>query len=133
MKNELTYHEKVLRQARIGLRHGWFVVPIPHGRKAPVIKGWPHLRLKEPDLPNAFGETDGIGVILGEPSRDLVDVDQDSDEAIAVGSVFLPATNRIHGRKSKPSSHWWYLVDPAPAPMQFTDVDGSMIVELRSD
>jgi Bifunctional DNA primase/polymerase, N-terminal len=127
-----THRDRVLRQAHACLPRGWHFVPIPRGQKGPRIKGWPDLRLTRRDLSDAFDETDGIGLILGEPSNGLVDVDLDCVEATAVARSILPATRRIHGRKSKPLSHWWFRVEPIPAPMQFLDVDGSMLVELRS-
>jgi hypothetical protein len=131
--NWSNHHQQVLRQARISLRKGWRPVPIPEGRKGPRIKDWPTLRLTRNDLKNAFSETDNIGIILGEASRGLVDVDLDSPEAIALAPSFLPATNRIHDRRSKPFSHHWFNSDPIPAPMQFPDIDGTMLLELRSD
>jgi hypothetical protein len=133
MTAELAHNEKVLRQARICLRRRWQPVPIPQGRKRPLIKDWPHLRLKTRDLVKAFGQTDGIGLILGEASGGLVDVDLDCHEAISIAPSFLPPTERIHSRKSKPFSHWWYLIKPSPAPLQLKDVDGSMLVELRAN
>ncbi len=129
---KLSFRQRVVRQALAFLLRGFFVVPIPQRQKAPRIKGWTELRLEKQDLEEAFREGDNIGVILGDPSGGLVDVDLDSLEAITVAPSFLPVTDRIHSRKSKPSSHWWFQVQPAPAPMQFRDVDGAMLVELRS-
>lgn len=129
---KLNFRQRILKQARIFLLRGFLVVPIPPKQKAPRLKGWTELRLEDQDLEKAFGKSDNIGAILGAPSGGLVDVDLDSAEAIAVAHSFLPATQRIHGRKSKPESHRWYEADPVPAPMQFADVDGAMLIELRS-
>jgi hypothetical protein len=39
----------------------------------------------------------------------------------------------VHGRHSKPSSHWWYLVDSSiPKSERFVAPDGTCIAELRS-
>jgi hypothetical protein len=127
-----TQRGRILRQARACLSRGWHVVPIPYGQKGPRVKGWPTLRLKKEDLPQAFGDTDGVGIILGAPSRGLVDVDLDAPEVSDLAAAFLQSTGRIHGRKSKPASHRWYVAEPIPATLQLADVDGSMLVELRS-
>jgi hypothetical protein len=126
------HRERILRQARTSKRRGWQPIPISPGQKAPLTKGWPRMRLTIGELEEVLGPKDNIGVILGEPSGGLVDIDFDSAEGAAVALSFLPQTGRIHGRKSKPASHWWYEADPVPAPMQFADIDGAMLVELRS-
>ncbi len=128
----LSFRQRVLKQARAFLLRGFLVLPILPKRKAPRFRGWTTLRLREQDLERSFGEADNIGAILGDPSGGLVDVDVDSAEAVVLASVFLPATERIHGRKTKRESHRWYEVQPSPAPMQFKDVDDDMLVELRS-
>jgi hypothetical protein len=92
---------------------GWAVVPVPHGEKKPITAGWPKIRLKESDLPRHFGNVpQNIGLLLGEPSGGLVDVDLDSTEALALAPLFLPGTDCIFGRQSKPRSHWLYTVSP---------------------
>jgi hypothetical protein len=127
------HHQEVLKQARISLRKGWQPVPIPEGRKGPRIKDWPTLRLTKCDLEEAFGKTDNIGAILGEASGGLVDIDLDSPEAIAVARSFLPPTGRIHGRRTKLFSHQFYRCAPVPSPKQFAGIDGTMLLELRSN
>ena len=74
----------------------------------------------------------GIGVLLGEPSGWLVDVDLDCPEAREAAERFLPPTACVTGRESSKASHRWYVADGART-RQFRDpVDRSMIVELRS-
>src|SRR5439155_610100 len=72
--------------------------------------------------------------LLGEPSGGLVDVDLDCEEAEALAGDFLPHTGMIHGRPGRERSHWWYRVEEPPdkASERFTDVDGAMLLELRS-
>src|SRR5215813_3831701 len=129
---ERLHWKRVLRQARICLRHGWFVIPIPSGRKAPAIKRWTELRLEKEDLEGAFKPTDNIGVLLGRASNGLVDIDQDTIEAVRAARFFLPVTGRGYGRPGKPSSHCLYSIKPAPDPVKFSDPDGTAIVEVRS-
>jgi hypothetical protein len=128
----VTDEGNVLSSARKYTRWGWRVVPIPAGKKAPRLKGWQILRLKQSDLRHHFKGGENIGVLLGKPSRGLVDIALDCREAVFLGPTFLPYTGRVHGRKSKPNSHWWYRVTPIPAPRKFCDLDGTCLVELRS-
>ena len=76
-----------------------------------------------------------IGVQLGPMSNGLTDVDLDCREAVAIGPMLLPSSNNIFGRASKPRSHWLYgttLADKiAKACLQFKDVDGTMMLELK--
>lgn len=129
---KLSFHQRVLRQARKFLLFGFLVIPLLPRRKSPRLRKWTDLRLEVEDLEDAFGAKDNIGCILGEPSGGVVDVDLDCPEAIALAPSFLPTTSRISGRDSKPASHWWYIANPCPAPRRFTDVDGTMLLELRS-
>lgn len=122
----------VIEAAHRYLAHGWQVVPVPPGRKAPTVKGWQTLRLTVADLPRAFSNGAGVGLLLGASSRGLTDVDLDSPEAIALAELFLPHTDMIHGRPSKPKSHRWYTADPIPTPAKFEAPDGTCLVELRS-
>ena len=103
--------EAILRAAVSYLRRGWAVVPVKHKTKRPVIAGWPQLRLSESDLAQHFGCVQkNIGLVLGESSAGLVDVDPDSTEALKLAPVFLPDTDCIFGRQSKRLSYWLYTV-----------------------
>jgi putative DNA primase/helicase len=115
------------------IRSGHAPVPIPPGKKAPNIRSWQKLRLREDKIAEYFADSDNVGLLLGKPSGGLVDVDLDAREALVTAPAFLPATQMLHGRRSMPNSHWWYRVESAPAPQKFTDLDGSSLVELRSN
>lgn len=116
---------------------GFCVIPINWRSKKATLEGWPQLRLKPDDLPRYFdGRPLNIGVLLGEPSGGLVDVDLDSAEAVALGPTFLPATDAVFGRKSKLKSHWLYMVTPAATTSKFKDParrgKEATILEIRS-
>jgi putative DNA primase/helicase len=132
-KQQKNHRERILRQARISLNNGRHVVPVPPRSKGPVVKNWPVLRLRKDQLEEYFASDDNIGWMTGETSGDLVDVDLDCKAAIVLGKVFLPKTERIHGREGRRTSHYWYGATPIPRPMKFVDVDGKCLVELRSD
>ncbi len=121
-----------LDAARAYLKRGWAVVPIPPGEKGPAVAGWPDLRVTVEDLPRQFANGVGVGIILGDASGGLVDVDLDAPEAVLLASTFLPATNLMHGRPGKSGSHQWYRLSSAVQAKQFRDLHGRMLVELRT-
>jgi hypothetical protein len=109
---------------------------LPHGAKKPVLDGWQDLRASTGDLADLFpvGRKGNVGLLLGEASGGLVDIDLDSPQAVAAAALLLPATGWICGHKSKPKSHYFYVVSdpPAKASAKFKDVDGSLLLEIRS-
>lgn len=126
-----------LDAARRYLALGYAPVPVPAGAKAPALKGWQRLRLDEGSLPRHFNGSPGtpgsgnIGLILGEPSGHLVDVDLDCPEARELAAEFLPPTGAKTGRPGAPASHWWYIAPGARTRRHADPVDRSAIVELR--
>ncbi|WP_197203800.1 bifunctional DNA primase/polymerase [Crateriforma conspicua] len=109
-------------------QRGWYCVPLKPNSKSPSRRDWTSLRL-EPDV---FPEGCNIGLILGEPSGWLVDVDLDCPEAIELADQYLPPTPATTGRPSSPKSHRWYIAAGATTDKHPDPSDGSMIVELRS-
>lgn len=122
----------LLDAARWYLARGYAPIPVPAGSKVPVLKGWTDLRLADADLPRHFKGTGNIGVLLGEPSGWLVDVDLDCEEALALAPAVLPPTGAKSGRPGKPSSHWWYICEGAKTRKHQDPASKKMIVELRS-
>lgn len=119
--------------ARAYLARGWQPIPVPRREKAPTRSKWQRLRVTAEDLPKYFPSGhENVGILLGDPSGGLVDVDLDAPEAVAAAPVFLPPTLRRHGRPGKPNSHWWYVSDPIPRPANWPDIDQAMLCELRS-
>jgi bifunctional DNA primase/polymerase-like protein len=114
------------------LRKGWQPIPIPPWKKAPRQKNWTALRFSEGEIRQHFREEDNVGLLLGEPSGGLVDVDLDAPEAIELAAKILPPTSRRHGRAGKRESHRWYVAIPTPDPARFSDLDGASLVEIRS-
>jgi hypothetical protein len=111
---------------------GMRVIPVPAGRKGPVAKGWNALRLGPADLSQHFNGSGNIGVLLGEPSGWLVDVDLDCDEARELADEYLPSTTVVTGRFSSPGSHRWYIAEGAASRRHADPVTEKCIVELRS-
>lgn len=110
---------------------GWSVVPLVKGEKR-ASSSWQNKTYTV----NDFKDGDGIAGKCGEPSGWRVDVDLDCPEAIDCAPAILMTTGLVHGRPSKPSSHWWYHCEDIRT-YQFTDIKSAsgakeMLVEIRS-
>ena len=133
-----TQSKTITSRAADYIKRSWQVVPVLKGAKRPVLDAWQNLRLTLEDLPRYFNEGQNVGVMLGEPSGWLVDVDLDRPEALRIAPFFLPSTHAIFGRASKPKSHWLYRCEGAKTTrFEFKDAfkddpDGACIAELRS-
>jgi bifunctional DNA primase/polymerase-like protein len=122
----------VLFAAKRYLARGFMPIPIPIGKKRPIVCGWTKLRIRETDLSHHFNGTGNIGLLLGEPSGWLVDVDLDCDEAVELADEYLPPTHAITGRSSRLRSHRWYISIESKTKKRTDPHTGAMIVELRS-
>ncbi|MCX7795284.1 MAG: phage/plasmid primase, P4 family [bacterium] len=109
------------------IKKGFSVVPIPVGGKNPRLPDWNKKRFGSKD----FQEPSNIGVLLGEPSGWLTDVDLDSIEAIRIAPLFLSETTIFgHGSGEKARSHYLYYCEGSKTTrFQFR---GETIVEIRS-
>ena len=119
--------------ARWALGEGYCPIPIPRGEKNPGIPGWQKLHVSEGEVDRKFAADGNVGLLLGEPSKNLLDVDLDCLEALRLADDLLPKTDLVHGRLGKPRSHRFYTGEEAGATAQFKDpVTKEMLVELRS-
>jgi len=122
-------------------RRKWKPVPINRRTKKPIGKEWQ----KTPFNPAQFnGNAQNVGIQFGAVSGGLADIDLDSKAAIGFAPEFLPATDAVFGRRSKPCSHQLYVTDlyktEKRAVIQYAQwmknghgklVAGQMVVELR--
>lgn len=113
-------------------RRGWSPIPIPQKTKRPTLKDWQTLRLAEADIVRHFRGSCNVGVLLGEPSAWLIDVDLDHPLAVELADQFLPATGAEFGRDGKPRSHRLYVVTAPVETLKRQTTGRTMIVELRS-
>jgi hypothetical protein len=105
-------------------------IPLHPKTKQPAISAWQQLKIPAGEILNYFDAADSnIGVVLGELSGGLVDIDLDVAEAVEAALVLLPET-RIFGRQSRPASH--YLYRCADAVTRKYQYNGTMLVEIRS-
>lgn len=119
------------------------VVPVPYGEKAARIPGWTKRTLTDQDmgaLDRDFpeGKPMNVGILLGTPSGNLIDVDLDCAEARDLADLLLPDTGWVFGRESARRAHYLYKVDRPVRRSTFedptaSDGDRSMLLEIRGD
>jgi hypothetical protein len=124
--------------ARDCLRRGIYPIPVEYKGKRPTVEQWPNLRLDERSVAKYFKSgAHNIGVLLGECSQWLIDVDLDCPETRMLAEAFLPATEMVFGRRSSCQSHWLYRAPGCDSrvfrdPSKVAD-DRTVLVEIRSN
>ncbi|MBT9282305.1 MAG: bifunctional DNA primase/polymerase [Hydrogenibacillus schlegelii] len=113
------------------IKRGWRPIPIPFKKKKATLNGWTNLRLEADDVPEYFSGRSNVGVLLGEPSNWLIDVDLDHPLAVELADVFLPPTGAVFGRASKPRSHRLYHAEGVKS-RRFEAAGLGAIAEIRS-
>jgi hypothetical protein len=110
------------------------VLPIPYRQKKVTTKGWQRWRLTLDELDQHFpiDRPQNIGVLLGEPSNWLIDVDLDHSRAVELAPEYLPATPLQFGRPGKPRSHWLYRITEPLATKKWASRSAGILVEVRS-
>lgn len=124
------HNAAVVEAALDAYRRGLTPLPIPRHSKSPTMAGWTTLRWPDPTTDTGEGEdavrtafeeytaggSTNLGVLLGEASGDLIDVDLDHPAAQRLKSYLLPHTAAIHGRETSRKSHYWYRAKPGTLP-----------------
>ena len=90
-----------VEQAIDYVQRGWKVIPVPPRKKAPIVKNWPKLSLTKEEIPSYFEANSNIGVLLGERSGGLVDIDIDATEGCKhtmVKEIVKELQERMRGR-----------------------------------
>src|ERR687893_541541 len=122
---------KTKAYARRYIELGYAPIPVPPGSKNPDRSGWQNEHWTVEDVPRCWNNGQNIGLLTGEPSGWLVDVDLDVHEAVEIAGRFLPQT-LTSGRESRPHSHWW-LRAAGTTNRDYRDTDGKKrLVELRT-
>lgn len=121
----------VLGEALRWMDRGASPIPVPYRMKKPAITEWQRLRIEKRDAHAVFnGSPMNIGVLWGEASGGLVDVDLDHPLAVRLAPELLPAST-TYGRPGAPRSHLIFR-SPGAVTMKWHASGIGMIVELRS-
>ncbi|HEY2774099.1 MAG TPA: bifunctional DNA primase/polymerase [Candidatus Binatia bacterium] len=115
---------------------GYRTFPVPRRSKG-AVESWKKYQTEDPDSETFEGwfkdTTTNIGLLTGEASGGVVDVDLDCLEAVYLAPHFLPETGMIHGREGNPESHHYFKVSSVPSYKAYKDEDGKMLMERRGD
>lgn len=109
---------------------GWTLTPL-EGKK-PLLERWNERPADDSEVWEAIENGANVGVVLGEPSGNLVDVDLDCPEAVKAAPLILPSTQSRFGRPGNPNSHYLYYVD-SPLCREAHKSNGKTTVELRGN
>ena len=148
------HNAAVVEAALDAYRRGLTPLPITRHSKSPTMAGWTKLRWPDPTTDTGEGEdavraafeeytaggSTNLGVLLGEASGDLIDVDLDHPAAQRLKSYLLPYTAAVHGRETSRKSHYWYRAKPGTLPatrrLRIPDKSGrgsGVSVEIRGN
>lgn len=116
---------------------GWCVIPVPVGQKRPVTEAWQRQRLTPAEVLARWEQPHNIGVLLGDASGGLVDVDLDTPEAVELAAEYLPPDAWIFGRGARPRTHYLYSSPGCRSVVELLDLPDAngkraMLVELRA-
>jgi len=112
---------------------GWRFITWPQQGdvKGPQTKDWTSKTYTVSDY--KVGR-DRVGLITGvqiAPGRYLHDVDIDWAPGAAIALYFIPQTDFIFGRQSKPVSHCFYTLPEALPSLKYEDIDKTTLIEIR--
>jgi putative DNA primase/helicase len=102
--------------------------------KGPKEKDWPAKAAAGGYTLSDYRDGDRVGILTGveiSPGKFLHDVDIDWGPGVEIAKAMLPVTRFVFGRASKPTSHCFYLTPEALTSIEFRDIDGTMLIELR--
>lgn len=139
MCSDLTYDKvEAVRFAHHYIKNGVRVVHVAFQEKAPRGREWQKRKVSEAEATKIWEKPNNIGILLGSPSGGLIDIDLDCEEAVELAPHFLPPSGAIHGRKSRPNSHWYYYCDAMERTHRFSDPlskssGETMLVECRGN
>jgi P4 family phage/plasmid primase-like protien len=99
--------EEIRKAAHYFIGRGLVPLPLPGGKKRPLLDGWQTAVIGADQVDSLFHEGCNIGLRLDT----LTDIDLDAPEARALAQYFLKQTSARWGRDTSRNSHHLYIVD----------------------
>ena len=122
----------IAEAARQMLKRGWHCTPLKPRDKKPIEDNWNKHLIGEDEIDSVFTPDHNIGLLLGEPSDWIVDIDCDTPEAVITTSYLMPDTEISFGRESTGRAHLLYRC-PGAQTAKFQDpASDDTILEIRS-
>lgn len=127
--------DAVIQTLKWAEKNGFRPVPLHPQSKAAINRAYVALDYKPPTADLWRSNNYGVGVVTGPAHSGPVDTDLDCEEAVYFARIFLPQTDAVFGRESKPASHYLYRVDtPLFDKRAFNDpTNEQCIIEARGD
>ncbi len=113
-------------------QNGLAVIPVKPASKVPAIASWSK-RCADDNDSSEFNDDSNVGVVLGEGSNGIVDIDLDTPAAIKIADYFLPETGWKFGRETAPNSHRLYRIKGEVGRREAIILDGETFAEYRAD
>lgn len=116
-------------------KQGFAVVPLEPRGKKPVqgFEQWQKNRVQTEDhIRQLWARGANVGVLLGQPSNDLHDIDVDDKAALPFTDILFGHCPAF-GRTGKPRSHRLAIIKDGQRRGIWKDPDGAMLIELRGD
>lgn len=131
------------------VKRGYSPIPIFSHDKRPALSNWTKgIGTSDPAEVGEFFQkrsteeprAENIGLLLGAPSSDLIDIDLDHPKTRRLKDHFLPRTPMRSGRAGRPGSHYWFIAEEGTLqgyrkytmPKKPDGKIGDVIVEYRS-
>ena len=124
----------MINAAREYLLRGFVPIPVEHSTKKPAIPAWTEFQPTADNLKRCFeSSSTNVGLLLGPPSANLVDIDLDDPLAIKLAQELLPETRWRHGRRGAPGSHFFYIAEGIETERFRDPIGSAMLVEIRAE
>ena len=112
------------------------LIPIPKGRKGPIVSGWQNTTYKDMNAEylSQFDADINIGVVLGKNSNHLVSIDADTDDGLKEFQSLNPSISASYTTKgSRGGNIWLHIQDIYPQSCKIASNDGKPWGEFRAD
>jgi hypothetical protein len=112
------------------------LIPIPKGRKGPIVSGWQNTTYKDMNAEylSQFDADINIGVVLGKNSNHLVSIDADTDEGLKEFQSLNPSISASYTTKgARGGNIWLHIQDIYPQSCKIASNDGKPWGEFRAD
>lgn len=128
--------EDIVGRLRELLGHAVVLLPVPHGQKGCLEKGWSSFTIKKMEDPVYLAQLEegNIAVLAGKPSGQLCSIDLDDEGAWQRLLDLNPwMADTLRTKAERPGNVWLRVIGAYPKSGKITDADGKDLGEWRAD